>query len=101
MVRRSTAQDVLSLRYAGRTGPQPGRHWPLKEKAGMTATGTMMNFNYPILLVARDDPYPTYKWMRDEDPAHYSQTEDIWVLTRYADCSAEFKDWKTWSSERR
>ena len=59
------------------------------------------SFNYPILLVASDDPYPTYKWMRDEDPAHYSATEEIWVLTRYADCSAAFKDWKTWSSERR
>jgi len=60
-----------------------------------------MTFNYPLLLVASDDPYPTYKWMRDEDPAHYSATEDVWVLTRYADCSAAFKDWKTWSSERR
>jgi cytochrome P450 len=39
--------------------------------------------------------------MRSEDPAHYSESEDIWVLTRYADCSAAFKDWKTWSSERR
>ncbi|HLF26325.1 MAG TPA: cytochrome P450 [Anaerolineae bacterium] len=60
-----------------------------------------MTFNYPLLLVASDDPYPTYKWMRDDDPAHYSATEEVWVLTRYADCSAAFKDWKTWSSERR
>ncbi len=60
-----------------------------------------MTFNYPLLLIASDDPYPTYQWMRDEDPAHYSATEDVWVLTRYADCSAAFKDWKTWSSERR
>ncbi len=60
-----------------------------------------MGFNYPLLIVATDDPYPTYKWMRDEDPAHYSETEDVWVLTRYADCSAAFKDWKTWSSQRR
>jgi hypothetical protein len=60
-----------------------------------------MKFNYPLLIVATDDPYPTYKWLRDEDPAHYSETEDVWVLTRYADCSAAFKDWKTWSSERR
>jgi cytochrome P450 len=60
-----------------------------------------MSFNYPLLIVASDDPYPTYRWMRNEDPAHYSETEDVWVLTRYADCSAAFKDWKTWSSERR
>lgn len=64
-------------------------------------TETTTEFNYPILLVASDDPYPTYKWMRDNDPAHYSETEELWVLTRYADCSAAFKDWKTWSSERR
>ena len=60
-----------------------------------------MSFNYPLNIIATDDPYPTYKWMRDEDPAHYSKTEDVWVLTRYADCSAAFKDWKTWSSQRR
>jgi len=60
-----------------------------------------MSFNYPLNIIATDDPYPTYKWMRDEDPAHYSATEDVWVLTRYADCSAAFKDWKTWSSQRR
>jgi cytochrome P450 len=61
----------------------------------------MTKFNYPLSLISTDDPYPTYKWMRDEDPAHYSETEDVWVLTRFVDCSAAFKDWKTWSSERR
>jgi cytochrome P450 len=60
-----------------------------------------MRFNYPLLIIAEDDPYPTYRRMRDEDPAHYSETEDVWVLTRYADCAAAFKDWRTWSSERR
>jgi hypothetical protein len=60
-----------------------------------------VDFDYELLIVASDDPYPTYRWMRDDDPAHYSKVEDVWVLTRYADCSAAFKDWKTWSSERR
>lgn len=58
-------------------------------------------FNYELLIIAEDDPYPTYKRMRAEDPVHYSEIEDVWVLTRYADCSAAFKDWKTWSSARR
>jgi cytochrome P450 len=58
-------------------------------------------FNYELLIVAEDDPYPTYKRMREEDPVHYSEIEDVWVLTRYADCSSAFKDWKTWSSARR
>lgn len=60
-----------------------------------------VDFSYPLLIIAEDDPYPTYQWMRDEDPVHYSETEDVWVLSRYADCSAAFKDWETWSSERR
>lgn len=59
------------------------------------------NFTYKLLIVAEDDPYPAYQRMRSEDPAHYSETEDIWVLSRYADCTAAFKDWKSWSSERR
>ena len=59
------------------------------------------DFNYPLSIIAEDDPYPTYKWMRDNDPAHYSAAEGVWVLTRYDDVAAAFKDWKTWSSQRR
>ena len=61
----------------------------------------MPDFNYLLQIIASADPYPTYRWMRAEDPAHYSALEDVWVLSRYADCSAAFKDWKTWSSQRR
>jgi hypothetical protein len=60
-----------------------------------------MSFHYRLQLVAEDDPYPVYRWMRDHDPAHYSEPEQVWVLTRFADVAAAFKDWKTWSSERR
>ena len=60
-----------------------------------------MSFNYELMIIASDDPYPTYKWMRDNDPVHYSEVEDIWVLSRYADVVDAFKDWKTWSSQRR
>jgi hypothetical protein len=56
---------------------------------------------YELLTVALEDPYPVYRWMRDNDPAHYSEVEDIWVLTRYEDVDNAFRDWKTWSSQRR
>ena len=56
---------------------------------------------YELSITASSDPYPTYRLMRDEDPAHYSQHEDVWVLTRYKDVSDAFKDWRTWSSQRR
>jgi cytochrome P450 len=62
---------------------------------------SVTEFNYELLTIAADDPYPTYKWMRDNDPAHYSEIEDVWVLTRYEDVEAAFRDWKTWSSQRR
>lgn len=60
-----------------------------------------MTFNYELNLIAADDPYPTYRWMRDKDPAHYSEVEELWVLTRYEDCQAAFGDWQSWSSNRR
>lgn len=60
-----------------------------------------MAFNYTLDLIAADDPYPTYRWMRDNEPAHYSEVEDIWVLSRYDDVANAFRDWKTWSSARR
>lgn len=60
-----------------------------------------MGFNYTLDLIAADDPYPTYRWMRDNEPAHYSEVEDIWVLSRYEDVANAFRDWKTWSSARR
>jgi cytochrome P450 len=60
-----------------------------------------MTFNYDLQIIATEDPYPRYRWMRDHDPAHYSEKEDVWVLTRYEDVINAFKDWKTWSSQRR
>lgn len=56
---------------------------------------------YRLSLPSEDDPYPAYRGFRDRDPAHYSAPEDIWVLTRYADVSHAFQDWRTWSSQRR
>ena len=53
---------------------------------------------YRLDVIALDDPYPFYRRLRDEDPAHYSRAEDLWVLTRYEDCHAAFNDWRTWSS---
>lgn len=60
-----------------------------------------MTFEYKLSIIAEEDPYPRYKWLRDHDPAHYSSSEDVWVLTRFEDVSSAFRDWKTWSSQRR
>jgi len=60
-----------------------------------------MQKEYKLLTIAEPDPYPFYKWLRDEDPVHYAASTGIWVLTRFEDVSNAFKDWKTWSSGRR
>ena len=52
---------------------------------------------YRPSVVADDDPYPYYQQLRDNDPAHRSEPENIWVLTRYKDVSDAFRDWRTWS----
>lgn len=61
----------------------------------------MQAVEYRLNIIADADPYPAYKWLRDHDPVHYSESEDLWVLTRYADVANAFKDAKTWSSQRR
>ncbi|MGF1503771.1 MAG: cytochrome P450 [Anaerolineae bacterium] len=60
-----------------------------------------MTMGYDLQLIAAEDPYPVYRWLRDNDPAHHAEDEDIWVLPRYEDVAGAFKDWKTWSSQRR
>lgn len=35
--------------------------------------------------LAFDDPYAWYTALREQAPIHYSEPDDLWVLTRYAD----------------
>ena len=35
-----------------------------------------------------DDPYDTYRWMRDEAPVYYSERWDFYALTRNSDVVA-------------
>jgi cytochrome P450 len=45
-----------------------------------------------------DDPYDTYRWMREEAPVYYSDRWDFYALTRNADVVAAHRDWETFSS---
>ena len=45
-----------------------------------------------------EDPYPTYRWLRDNDPAHHNERLGFWALTRYHDVLEASKDWETFSS---
>ena len=46
-----------------------------------------------------DDPYETYRWLRDEAPVYHNDRYGFWALSRFADVVAAHRDWKTYSSE--
>jgi cytochrome P450 len=46
----------------------------------------------PLLPEARTNPYPLYRTLREQDPVHYSDVLDAWVLTRYDDVVFALKD---------
>ncbi len=47
------------------------------------------------------DPYPMYHRLREQDPVHWSDLMDAWVLSRYADVVAILTDADRFSADRR
>ena len=47
------------------------------------------------------DPYPTYRHLRETDPVYWSNAWQCWVLTRFADVAAMLKDSGWFSSAGR
>ena len=45
-----------------------------------------------------EDPYPTYRRLRDEDPVHHVAADDLWVISRHADVYAVLRDDETFSN---
>ena len=45
-----------------------------------------------------DDPFPTYRELRDAGPVVHLEGMGVWALTRYAELKAAFKNWETFSS---
>jgi len=60
---------------------------------------TTMVFN-PIDPQTHADPYPIYRRLREEDPVHWSELMDAWVLARYDDIVAVLTD-PRYSADRR
>ena len=49
-------------------------------------------------LLPLDDPYPTYRRLRDEAPVYHDERRDLWALSRFDDVHAAARDWETFSS---
>jgi cytochrome P450 len=45
-----------------------------------------------------DDPYDTYRWLRDHAPVYHSERYGFWALSRHEDVVAAHRDWQTFSS---
>ena len=46
------------------------------------------------------DPYPHYTALREDDPVHFDDARGSWILTRYSDVSAAFRDEERLSAEQ-
>jgi cytochrome P450 len=61
----------------------------------MNSEGVEYNpFSYEI----HEDPYPTYKLLRERAPAYYNEEHGFWALSRFEDIWNAFADWQTFSS---
>ena len=52
----------------------------------------------PYDYAFHENPYPTYRWLRDEAPAYHNEELGFWALSRHADVSAAFRDTTRFSS---
>ncbi len=46
---------------------------------------TTLTHYSPFSKSARENPYPAYDWLRQEQPVYYNEKHDFWVLSRYED----------------
>jgi cytochrome P450 len=62
---------------------------------------SIANFDLKHLSAAfLDDPYPTYRALREFDPIH-RMSDGSYFLTRYDDCLAVYRDPQAWSSDKK
>lgn len=50
----------------------------------------------PFDHTVHDNPYPIYQELRDNAPVYYNEKFGFWALSRYADCVAALRDFKTY-----
>lgn len=54
----------------------------------------------PYDYAFQDDPYPTYRRLRDQEPVHHNTVDDLWVISRHEDVSAVLRDDARFSNRR-
>ena len=52
----------------------------------------------PFSYDFHEDPYPTYRWLREHAPLYRNERMNFWALSRFDDVMGAFVDWQTYSS---
>ena len=66
----------------------------------MTGANTVDLYYDPFDFDIDDDPYPTWKRMRDEAALYYNEKYNFYALSRYEDVARELPNWATYRSGR-
>ncbi len=53
----------------------------------------------PYSYEIHEDPYPTYRRLRDEAPVYFNPERGFYALSRYHDVREAMRDWQTFSSQ--
>jgi cytochrome P450 len=52
----------------------------------------------PFSYQFHENPYPTYRWLRENAPIYYNEKLNFYALSRFRDVLAASHDWETYSS---
>jgi cytochrome P450 len=66
----------------------------------VTGAGAIEVYYDPYDFAIDDDPYPTWKRLRDEAPLYYNEKYSFYALSRYEDVARELHNWETYRSGR-
>ncbi len=66
----------------------------------MTDTSAVEVYYDPYDFAIDDDPYPTWKRLRDEAPLYHNEKYNFYALSRYDDVARELPNWETYRSGR-
>src|SRR6478752_3512907 len=66
-------------------------------RAMSISTSRVMEYD-PFSQEFQADPFPVYRWMRDEAPVFYSEKWNWWALSRFEDVRAAATDPQTFLS---
>ena len=107
-VERVRAGEIINLSpLCG--GVPPDLAWPYLKRVGevvmaggnrVTSASAVEVYYDPYDFAIDDDPYPTWKRLRDEAPLYYNEKYNFYALSRYDDVARELPNWETYRSGR-